>query len=170
MVAPQGVDPEHDIVIDVSPSADFVRCHVSGAWWALRSQLYAALDRIVQAHGSPRRWIMTAEREEDARFAGDDLRAVSPVEVRVLAGGNAAWVASGLPVEAGDARLASPRIDRYRRPYEGTDSSPEAMQAYLDWECGLVEQLARDGTHGFRVCHPRSRDGRSQAAERCRAP
>jgi len=25
------------------------------------------------------------------------------------------------------------------------------MQAYLDWEFGLVEQLARDGTHGFYV-------------------
>jgi len=25
------------------------------------------------------------------------------------------------------------------------------MQAYLDWEFGLVDQLARDGTHGFYV-------------------
>jgi hypothetical protein len=24
------------------------------------------------------------------------------------------------------------------------------MQAYLDWEFGLVEQLGRDGTHHFR--------------------
>lgn len=40
---------------------------------------------------------------------------------------------------------------RYRRPYEGTDASPEAMQAYLDWEFGLVAQLARDGTHHFKV-------------------
>lgn len=41
--------------------------------------------------------------------------------------------------------------DRYRRPYEGTDNSAEAMQAYLEWEYGLVDQLARDGTHGFQV-------------------
>jgi hypothetical protein len=41
--------------------------------------------------------------------------------------------------------------ERYRRPYEGTDVSPGAMQAYLDWEYGLVEQLRRDGTHGFFV-------------------
>ena len=38
----------------------------------------------------------------------------------------------------------------YKRPYEGTDNPVAAMQAYLDWEYGLVEQLARDGTHGFR--------------------
>ena len=40
---------------------------------------------------------------------------------------------------------------RYRRPYEGTDIDPGAMQAYLDWEYGLVEQLRRDGSHGFFV-------------------
>ena len=28
---------------------------------------------------------------------------------------------------------------------------PEKMQAYLDWEFGLVEQLRRDGPHGFFV-------------------
>ena len=36
-------------------------------------------------------------------------------------------------------------------PYEGTDAPAEAMQGYLDWEFGLVAQLAADGTHGFRV-------------------
>jgi rhodanese-related sulfurtransferase len=40
---------------------------------------------------------------------------------------------------------------RYKRPYEGTDNAAAAMQAYLDWEYGLIDQLARDGTHGFVV-------------------
>lgn len=40
---------------------------------------------------------------------------------------------------------------RYRRPYEGTDVSTGAMQAYLDWEYGLIDQLRRDATHGFFV-------------------
>jgi rhodanese-related sulfurtransferase len=40
---------------------------------------------------------------------------------------------------------------RYRRPYEGTDVAAGAMQAYLDWEFGLVEQLRRDASHGFFV-------------------
>lgn len=46
---------------------------------------------------------------------------------------------------------AAPSPHRYRRPYEGTDKPMGAMQAYLDWEYGLVAQLARDGTHGFWV-------------------
>jgi hypothetical protein len=56
-----------------------------------------------------------------------------------------------LALETGDAQLASPRIDRYQRPYEGTDNAREAMNAYLEWEYGLVAQLERDGTHGFFV-------------------
>jgi rhodanese-related sulfurtransferase len=40
---------------------------------------------------------------------------------------------------------------RYRRPYEGTNVDAGAMQAYLDWEYGLVDQLRRDATHGFFV-------------------
>ncbi len=50
--------------------------------------------------------------------------------------------------------LVWPKADpahRYRRPYEGTDIDTGAMQAYLDWEYGLVEQLQRDGSHGFFV-------------------
>jgi hypothetical protein len=69
----------------------------------------------------------------------------------VLKDGTASWVSAGFELEHGESHLASPRIDRYRRPYEGTDAPREAMQAYLDWEYGLVEQLGRDGTHGFYV-------------------
>ena len=43
------------------------------------------------------------------------------------------------------------RAHRYKRPYEGTDNAAAAMQAYLEWEFGLVAQLERDGTHGFIV-------------------
>jgi hypothetical protein len=56
------------------------------------------------------------------------------------------------PSSPGLARAASDPDDIYKRPYEGRRSTPaEAMQAYLDWEYGLVAQLARDGTHGFVV-------------------
>ena len=36
-------------------------------------------------------------------------------------------------------------------PTRAPTSRPAAMQAYLDWEYGLVEQLRRDATHGFFV-------------------
>ncbi|CAN5376212.1 rhodanese-like domain-containing protein [soil metagenome] len=57
------------------------------------------------------------------------------------------------PLERGAPAGPPPRSreGRYKRPYEGTDNQAAAMQAYLDWEYGLVAQLARDGTHGFFV-------------------
>ena len=56
-------------------------------------------------------------------------------------------------LEAGSAYALAPvpAAHRYKRPYEGTDAPREAMQAYLDWEFGLVAQLGRDGTHHFQV-------------------
>lgn len=57
------------------------------------------------------------------------------------------------PLETGPDGAPPPRggQGRYKRPYEGTDNPQAAMQAYLDWEYGLVAQLERDGTHGFFV-------------------
>jgi hypothetical protein len=82
-----------------------------------------------------------------------ELRALvrTGVEVFALKGGNAAWWAQGFSGQQGESYVASPRTDRYRRPYEGTQVSPQAMQAYLDWEFGLVAQLRRDGSHHFKV-------------------
>ncbi|CAJ0875071.1 Thiosulfate sulfurtransferase GlpE [Ralstonia mannitolilytica] len=131
----------------VTRSANYVARHIPGAWFAVRSDLAAALQRIPPA----RRYVLTCGSSQLARFAAADLAGLTQAEVWVLDGGTAAWVAAGLPVETGETRLASERIDRYRRPYEGTSAPRAAMQAYLDWEFGLVGQLARDGTHGFRV-------------------
>lgn len=134
-------------VIDVTASANYVKRHVPGAWFAIRAQLAQAL-RVIPPAG---RYVLTCGSSLLARFAAKDLQALSKAEVFVLEGGTAAWVEAGLPVEQGETRLAVPRTDRYRRPYEGTDNAAAAMQAYLDWEFGLIAQLDRDGTHFFEV-------------------
>jgi rhodanese-related sulfurtransferase len=139
-------------VVDLGPSAQHLKGHVPGAAWALRSQLVQALQGHQARPAS--RLVITCPDGRLARLAAADLQAGSPQPVAALAGGTAAWVAQGLPLEAGPARWLSPRIDRYRRPYEGTDAPRQAMQAYLDWEFGLVAQLGRDGTHGFKVLAP----------------
>lgn len=135
------------VVLDVTASANYVKQHIPGAWYALRAQLAAALRTMPAA----RRYVVTCGTSQLARFAAADLRALTSAGVYVLEGGTAAWIAAGLPLEHGETRLAVPRTDRYRRPYEGTDNAAAAMQAYLDWEFGLIAQLDRDGTHGFRV-------------------
>ena len=136
-------------VIDVTTSANHVKRHIPGAWFALRSQLALALTRMPPAH----RYVLTCGSGLLAPYAARDLAellgAGGDARVWVLEGGTAAWVAAGLPTAHGESHLASPRIDRYRRPYEGADNAPAAMQAYLDWEFGLVAQLERDATHHF---------------------
>jgi rhodanese-related sulfurtransferase len=140
-------DAGKPIVLDLTTSANYVKQHIPGARWALRSQL---AEVVAQFPGAPR-YVLTCGSSLLARYAAHELAALTHAQVQVLQGGNAAWTAAGLPLEQGETALASPRIDRYRRPYEGTDNPREAMQGYLDWEFGLVEQLGRDGTHHFFV-------------------
>jgi len=144
-------DPAHGIVlIDVTSSANHVKAHIPGAYWLVRARIHAAFDDVRELPDA-RRYVLTCGTNALAPFAAADLAALTGKPVQVLEGGTQAWIRAGLPTGSGDARLASPRIDRYRRPYEGTDAAREAMQAYLEWEYGLVAQLERDGTHGFFV-------------------
>lgn len=134
------------ILIDLSPSPAYRKVHPAGARFAIRARLAEA----VAALPKDKTLVLTARDEALARLAADDL-ANTPggPPVRVLEGGLAAWIAAELPTEAGfDNPLCQPE-DVYRRPYEGADHAAAAKQAYLDWEFGLVDQLARDGTHGF---------------------
>lgn len=135
------------VVLDFTGSANYVKRHIPGAWWVLRARLSEALAKVPPAQ----RYVLTCGSSQLARLAVPEVEALTGKDVFLLRSGTAAWIAEQRPLEHGETRLASPRIDRYRRPYEGTDNPREAMQAYLDWEYGLVDQLARDGTHGFFV-------------------
>lgn len=137
----------HTAVLDLTTSDNYVKRHIPGAWFVLRSELPQAVARMPVAQ----RYVLTCGSSLLARYAAADLARLTGAEVLVLQGGTLAWIDAGLPLEHGETRLASLRSDRYRRPYEGTDNPREAMQGYLDWEFGLVDQLGRDGTHGFNV-------------------
>lgn len=134
-------------VLDFTASAAYVKSHIPGAWFALRSQLAQALKCAPAAD----RYVLTDSCGTLARHALADVSRLSGKPVFLLDGANSSWRQAGLALASGETHLASPRMDRYRRPYEGTDAKREAMQAYLDWEFGLVAQLARDATHGFTV-------------------
>lgn len=143
------------VVIDLTTHVNYLRGHLPSAWFALRARLDEAVAEITRhraaAGVSVSRYVLTCATSRLADYALPELEARVAAPVWVLTGGTQAWQAAGLALETGAGLLASPPIDRYRRPYEGTDNPREAMQAYLDWEFGLVAQLARDGTHGFFV-------------------
>ncbi|MEX5710202.1 rhodanese-like domain-containing protein [Parafrankia sp. FMc6] len=135
------------VVVDVGASRAYAAGHIPGAWHASRSRLAVALRHLPRAD----RLVLTSGDGLLARFATADLGRLAAVSAYALEDGTAGWLASGRSVETEPARYAETPLDRYRRPYEGTDNSRSAMEAYLEWEYGLVAQLDRDGTHNFRV-------------------
>jgi rhodanese-related sulfurtransferase len=138
-------------VVDVDSSRQYLAGHVPGSAWALRTDLSGTGWRGFSRAGWPGRLVLTSADGTLARFAAADVPARPGTRVLVLQGGTAGWARSGRPLDSGPAEMLSPPVDVYRRPYEGTGVDPAAMQAYLDWEYGLVAQLERDGTHGFTV-------------------
>ncbi|WP_109479854.1 rhodanese-related sulfurtransferase [Paraburkholderia sp. C35] len=138
------------VVLDVTTSANHVKAHIPGARWIVRAHLSNTFDDL-RALPDAKRYVVTCGTSALAPYVAPEIAALTGKPVHVLNGGTSAWARAGLPVESGETHLASPRIDRYRRPYEGTDNAREAMNAYLEWEYGLVAQLERDGTHGFFV-------------------
>ena len=141
------IDTGRVTVIDLTSSPDYARGHVPGAWFALRSQLQNTLSALTPPHAV----VLTSADGALAVYAATDFEALAGVRPWVLEGGTAAWTAAGLPLETGATRILAVGSDVYKRPYEGTDNPQSAMQAYLDWEYGLVAQLERDATHHFRV-------------------
>lgn len=143
----QSVGSNPPLILDLATSRTFRTGHVPGAFFIIPTDLFAHPD--VPA---TRQIVLTSPDGVAAQIAARRL-AENGIEVKVLEGGTAAWKAAGHPLEFGLSKenaLSEP-VDIYKRPYEGTDNARDAMQAYLDWEFGLIAQLERDGTHGFSV-------------------
>ncbi|AWM03719.1 rhodanese-like domain-containing protein [Bradyrhizobium amphicarpaeae] len=129
---------------DVRDSEEFAAGHLPGFRHYAGGQLVQETDMAAPVRGA--RIVLTDDKGVRADMTASWLAQMG-WEVYVLEGGYDAALDVGPP-------RALPKPDpahRYRRPYEGTDIAEKAMQAYLDWEYGLVEQLRRDGTHGFYV-------------------
>ncbi len=129
---------------DVRDVDEFSTGHIAGFRHYPGGQLVQEIDMAAPVRGA--RLVLTDDLGVRAEMTASWLAQMG-WETFVLDGGYDGALQAGPPVVV-------PRPDpahRYRRPYEGTDASLEKMQAYLDWEYGLVEQLKRDGTHGFFV-------------------
>jgi rhodanese-related sulfurtransferase len=129
---------------DVRASEDYAAGHTPGFRHYPGGQLVQEIDMAAPVRGA--RILLTDDMGVRADMTASWLAQMG-WETYVLEGGyNGA-------LEVGPPKVL-PKPDpshRYRRPYEGTDVDRAAMQAYLDWEYGLVEQLWRDATHGFFV-------------------
>ena len=129
---------------DVRSEEEYTAGHLAGFRHYAGGQLVQEIDMAAPVRGAL--IVLTDDRRVRADMTASWLAQMG-WEVYVLEGGYDGKLEIGPP-------LVIPKPDpshRYRRPYEGTDIKESAMQAYLDWEYGLVEQLRRDGSHGFFV-------------------
>jgi len=129
---------------DVRPSEEYAAGHISGFRHYPGGQLVQEIDMAAPVRGA--RILLTDHMAVRADMTASWLGQMG-WETYVLDGGYDRALEVGPPE-------VLPKPDpshRYRRPYEGADVASDAMQAYLDWEYGLVEQLRRDATHGFFV-------------------
>jgi rhodanese-related sulfurtransferase len=129
---------------DVRTSEDYAAGHLPGFRHYPGGQLVQEIDMAAPVRGA--RILLTDDKGVRADMTASWLAQMG-WETYVLEGGY------DRPLEQGPPEVW-PKPDssqRYRRPYEGTDVAAGAMQAYLDWEYGLVDQLRRDATHGFFV-------------------
>jgi rhodanese-related sulfurtransferase len=146
----QALDRNEVVVVDLDTSLRYRNGHIPGAWWAVRARLPTALTKLPA--GKP--VVFTSPDGTLARFAAGEAAAFAGVPVRALAGGTRAWRDAKLPVEPGAGRLADEPNDVWYKPYDHGTGVEGAMRAYLTWEVGLVEQIARDGDARFRVLAP----------------
>ncbi|KAJ5169356.1 uncharacterized protein N7500_002139 [Penicillium coprophilum] len=134
------------IVIDLARSPSYRKGHIPGAWFVSGPELARDLRTI----GSDGPIVLTSPDGEVAAMNIDEARSAVSREVYYLVGGTLAWVAAGHTLETEPRWLSQP-IDVYKRPYEGTSNARKDMQGYLDWEYGLIAQLANDGVARFHV-------------------
>jgi rhodanese-related sulfurtransferase len=132
-------------IVDLSLSRDYLKVHIPGAWFAIRSRLAAALAKIAL----PDTLVLTSEDGVVADLAAPEAAALVDRPVRALAGGNAAWQAAGQALTAADPRMADDAVDTWLKPYERPNDTSKAMREYLAWEVDLLARVERDGSANF---------------------
>jgi rhodanese-related sulfurtransferase len=129
---------------DVRDADEYTAGHLARFRHYPGGQLVQEIDMAAPVRGA--RILLTDDRCVRAEMTASWLAQMG-WEVYVLEGGYDGALETGAPLV-----LSKPDpAHRYRRPYEGTEAAEKAMQAYLDWEYGLVDQLRRDASHGFFV-------------------
>lgn len=134
------------LILDLGGSRAHRQGHVPGALWVTRSRL--ALAR--EAGPGSDQVVLVSEDGLVANLAVPEAAALFPgADVRLLSGGTRAWQGAGRPLEQGLTRALCPEDDQWYKPYEDTKATVADMQAYLDWEVALVDQIKRDGDARF---------------------
>jgi rhodanese-related sulfurtransferase len=135
------------LVVDLDTSRRYALGHIPGARFAIRSRLAEALATLPKAETL----VLTSPDGALARLAAAEIARVASVPIMVLSGGTDAWTRAGLPLETGATHMASEADDVVLSARERNQNREEAMREYLAWEINLVNEMATDDDHRFRV-------------------
>lgn len=139
------------VVVDFADSRTYGRRHIPGAWFSTRARLKQALAKLPKAEIL----VFTSPDGALAGLAAQDFsEADSTALIKVLKGGTEAWAAAGLPLEEGHTHMADEADDVWLSARERGQNQEEAMREYLAWEIDLVNQMATDDDHRFKVAVP----------------
>ena len=147
----QALDAGQATVVDLSQSRTYKAGHIPGAWYATRARIADSLSAI-SLSGT---LVLASEDGILARFAAPEAALATGSPVKILRGGMVAWRELGFPQASGFENMAQEPDDYYLRAYDRDTGVEEAMQDYLTWEIGLVEQVERDGDARFNVIRAR---------------
>ena len=134
-------------LIDLEYSKLYRNGHIPGAWFATRTRLGAALEKLPPAESI----VLTSPDGDLARIAATELARTAAQPVRALEGGTRAWTLAGYPLAKETDRMAETPDDVWLPARERGGDRESAMRAYLAWEIELVNQMATDDDHRFKV-------------------
>jgi rhodanese-related sulfurtransferase len=134
-------------VIDVDWSRDYIKGHIPGAGYGIRSRLDAILPKLPTSNTV----VFTSGDGVLAKLAAADVGKTAKRTVFALEGGTAAWRAAGLPLESGETLMLTEPDDIRLKAREQKQDMEKAMHAYLSWEIELVNQMATDDDQRYRI-------------------
>ena len=143
----RALETGNTVVVDLDFSRAYAQGHIPGAWFATRTRLASAMAKLPAASTI----VLASPNGHLARFAAADLAGVAPAPVKVLAGGTRAWTEAELPLERGATHMADEADDVVLSARERNQDREAAMREYLEWEINLVNDMAADDDHRFRV-------------------
>ncbi|MDP2239112.1 MAG: rhodanese-like domain-containing protein [Burkholderiales bacterium] len=142
----QALDAGTCSVFDLGLSMNFRKAHIPGSRWSIRSRL------TTDAKHAKSSIVLVAEDSDAARLAATELVESGIKDIKLLAGGLAAWTQAGYTTEASpEVPPNSECIDYLFFVHDRHAGNREAMKQYLAWETGLMAQLDEQDKATFRI-------------------
>jgi rhodanese-related sulfurtransferase len=133
-------------VFDLGASMAFRKAHVPGSRWSIRPRLTADARPVKGPV------VLMADEPDVARLAATELLDAGLRDVKLLAGGLAAWTGAGYATEPSPETPPDAEcIDYLFFVHDRHAGNREAMRQYLAWETGLMAQLDAQDRSAFRI-------------------